>query len=533
VRRCDRWVWLGLLVVGCRVDDPLAPVSESTDPDPPTIPELTVPAPEAEPPRVDCDALGLVQHRWWTNGFGRSIDPRSRAGDVILSTTRGTFDLAAGWSGCEVLLVLPDQPAQEGTDLWSEEALEDLLDELPAHALLLVGSRYGDDDWVEQVDGWADALDDPRLWVADEPLAEVEGWLGEAMSRFGWGFGVDRQQRIRYVGSFADVAKYNADIGWWDGSLVMAAHEVEHWEFEAERQAALDEVEVTEVDLFTGEVVQDPSWAGERSTTTVTLPADLDAFDTLEADLYLGCDGEGELGICPAWDYLVHLYLCAPGETTCSIEVGRWITTYHREGHWVHDLSPLLPLLPEGQATFQFYSQQPYEVNLSLRLSTRGVDRPSQAIELHRGSELTEEFAAREPLTVQVPTSTRKAELVTVISGHGQVGSGNCAEFCLLENVFTVGEVEEVRITYPKAGTEQGCENDVGNGTVPNQYGTWWFGRQGWCPGKQVEVERHDITDWVTPGEPVDIGYDVRQLGEDYVQEGARMDVSSWLVVYE
>jgi len=527
-----RWL-LGLgLVTACTAPAPDR-VSATTEPgDPPEVPIPEVVQTSDDPPRTDCAALGLPVEPWWTLGHGRSIDPGARAGDVVLSTTRGTFDLAADWSGCEVLLVLPDAPLQEDTNLWSEAALAELLEALPEHVLLVIGSRFGDPSWVDDAAGWAASLDDERLWVADQPLAEAPGWLGEAMTQFGWGFGVDRQQQIRYVGSFADVARYNASVGWWDGTLSMAALEVVHWEFEAERQARLDAEDVDEIDLFTRQVVEDPGWAGERSTTTVQLPDDLSAYDTLEADLHLGCVGEGELGLCPPWDYLVHLYLCAPGEEVCSIEVGRWISTYHREGRWVHDLTPLLPLLEGGSTTFQFYSQQPYEVDLSLRLSTRGTPRPIAALPLHGGAWLDGSLGERPPVEVQIPAEAGRIELASVISGHGQAGFLNCAEFCVLDNVFRFDD-HAVVIDYPIAGTEQGCELDVGNGTVPNQYGTWWFGRQGWCPGKEVPVERHDLTDQLDPGTVVSVDYEVLYNDQPYTNASARMDVSSWLVVYE
>ena len=529
-------MWLALGLVACSSAPPERD-SQQTAPQPPEVPTVEVAPTTEPPPRVDCEALSLPTERWWTNGHGRSTDPGARAGDVVLSTTRGLFELAAGWSGCEVLLVLPDLPRQEDADLWAERAdLEELLAALPPHAILVVGSRYGDAAWVERVDVWARELDDPRLWVADQPLVDEPGWLGPLMAEWGWGFGVDRQQQIRYVGSFADVDRYDAGIGWWRGRLSYAAYDVAHWEFEADRAARLRTDDAHVVEVFEGITVADPGWAGERTTRTVALPADLERFDTLELDLHLGCKGEGEFGLCPPWDYLVNLTLCTEAEAAagdrCSIEFGRWISAYHREGRWVHDVSPLLPLLQGGEATFQFYSQQPYEVRLSLRFREQGVERPLVAIPLVSGGALDEAFVERAPITVDVPPGDGRVELVTVVSGHGQAGSLTCAEFCVLDQLFTVGEAE-VALRYFKAGTSRGCEATVGEGTVPNQYGTWWFGRQGWCPGREVEVERHDLTGQVPRGATVEVDYDVLLAGEPFILGEARMDVSSWLVVYE
>ena len=42
-----------------------------------------------------------------------------------------------------------------------------------------------------------------------------------------------------------------------------------------------------------------------------------------------------------------------------------------------------------------------------------------------------------------------------------------------------------------------GCENEVSNGVVANQYGSWPYGRAGWCAGQDVKQWSHDITSWV------------------------------------
>ena len=41
----------------------------------------------------------------------------------------------------------------------------------------------------------------------------------------------------------------------------------------------------------------------------------------------------------------------------------------------------------------------------------------------------------------------------------------------------------------------------ISNGVIPNQWGTWGYGRQGWCPGMEVEPFVVDITDYLIPGE--------------------------------
>ena len=42
-----------------------------------------------------------------------------------------------------------------------------------------------------------------------------------------------------------------------------------------------------------------------------------------------------------------------------------------------------------------------------------------------------------------------------------------------------------------------GCESEVSNGVVANKYGSWPYGRAGWCAGQDVKQWSHDITSWV------------------------------------
>ncbi len=41
----------------------------------------------------------------------------------------------------------------------------------------------------------------------------------------------------------------------------------------------------------------------------------------------------------------------------------------------------------------------------------------------------------------------------------------------------------------------------IATGVIPNQYGTWGYGRAGWCPGLDVDPYIVDITDYVEIGE--------------------------------
>ena len=39
----------------------------------------------------------------------------------------------------------------------------------------------------------------------------------------------------------------------------------------------------------------------------------------------------------------------------------------------------------------------------------------------------------------------------------------------------------------------------IAQGVIPNQYGTWGYGRAGWCAGQDVKLWKYDISHWINP----------------------------------
>ncbi len=128
---------------------------------------------------------------------------------------------------------------------------------------------------------------------------------------------------------------------------------------------------------------------------------------------------------------------------------------------------------------------------------------------------------------------------MAVISGHGfGADTANCAEFCNHTHHFVVNGVEHIK-AHPEAGTDEGCVDQVAVGTTPNQFGTWFFGRGGWCPGLDIPPWVVDVTADVTPGETASIAYQGLLDGEPYDPDLTggtfypRIDMVSWLAIYE
>ena len=100
-------------------------------------------------------------------------------------------------------------------------------------------------------------------------------------------------------------------------------------------------------------------------------------------------------------------------------------------------------------------------------------------------------------------------ELVTIISGHGQTDSDNCAEWCNHVHTFTLNDSAEAKheVSYSDIGSRFGCAARAGEGVIPGQWGNWSQSRAGWCPGLPVETVRFDITDQVTLGSENRLAY--------------------------
>ena len=82
-----------------------------------------------------------------------------------------------------------------------------------------------------------------------------------------------------------------------------------------------------------------------------------------------------------------------------------------------------------------------------------------------------------------------KVVLAFTLSGHGE------CEFMETTHIFTVNGVDFQWSSVGVAGTAMGCSTQVRSGRVqPNQHGTWYTGRNGWCNGADVPVHLMDVT---------------------------------------
>ena len=164
----------------------------------------------------------------------------------------------------------------------------------------------------------------------------------------------------------------------------------------------------------------------------------------------------------------------------------------------------MLPLLRDGgRRRLRWYASRQwdprpanYVVSLSLRFSNRG--RPMRPFAAERlawpGGGLDTNYATRNPVArFTPPAGTRRVELYALVTGHG-AATGQCAEFCNHQHHFSLNGGAERSLRHPEAQTLDGCRDRVDEGVVPNQHGTWYFGRGGWCPGLDVRPFTADLT---------------------------------------
>ncbi|XP_072020016.1 uncharacterized protein [Amphiura filiformis] len=241
---------------------------------------------------------------------------------------------------------------------------------------------------------------------------------------------------------------------------------------------------------------------------TVKMPklTEIQKYKKVELDAYLSCPGTTD-GTCPPWDHIMSLYVCCDNTSAlCGMELGRWITPFRRRiGHWLTNITPLIPLLTSDTCTFTMkldaWWAEPWKPSLNIRFSeyNRNPDAsdmyPYKVVPLFQGGTFNKSYNTQyKPIDFTVPTQVSKVEIVAIITGHGSDENG-CGEFCPTSHHFVVNAKHENVKNFSTAGTLLGCA--VGKpitGVEPNEHGTWLYGRNGWCNGRQVDPWVIDIT---------------------------------------
>ncbi|MFT3775789.1 MAG: peptide-N-glycosidase F-related protein [Minicystis sp.] len=512
----------------------------------------------APDPTAACKDLGFASRPFADGPYGTHRG--DVAADFTLDLADGTsFHLKDHFSGCDSYLFIPDVlPVSDldPTSIWENKTdLRTLLEQSPKNVHFFFVSRTKDDAQAKaNIQGMQARVDEVigaltadeitqwkgRVHVLAKKATDLGNWVGDVLGTHGRiGFSIDRRQIIRGAGDLADVKRFDQALDdamkWpWKWNLAYAQNDPKYFNAQSDLLDKLDAEGATVVDLWKGETLM------ELADTTVKLPDDMSQFDTFEVEVTQQCPNpdEIELGNCGAWDYIAQLYLADDPDNL--VELARFITSYHRETHWVADVSSLLPLLASGgQHAFRWsfapsWNTQPTATKLSLRFSNqkKGM-RPKQATYLFSGGGFGSMYnVGRAPVDVPIPATAKKVELFVIVTGHG-AGTSQCSEFCNHQHEFTINGTAH-KHDFPLAGTQDKCMPNITKGMTPNQAGTWWFGRGGWCPGQQVDPWVLDVTSEVTPGQTATVSYRGLFKNIDPPPDGAGdINMVSYLVVHE
>jgi hypothetical protein len=173
-------------------------------------------------------------------------------------------------------------------------------------------------------------------------------------------------------------------------------------------------------------------------------------------------------------------------------------------------------LQPGGEKLFKFnVSGWPNSIiTVKLRLYEEVSEiQPKEFIYLWGGAQFNSNYNNNhDPVIFSIPENAQRIEFATYITGHGGgCDNGNCAEFCNSKHMFEVnGGVGSFEKSHPEASLLTDCMEleSISEGVIPNQWGTWGYGRAGWCPGLDVEPFIVDITEYIMPGEENIMTYD-------------------------
>ena len=443
--------------------------------------------------------------------------PMQSVPHFTVPTLDGTYYFQQEWTGHDIYYFLfkyTDSSGNSNAGTWGQSP-GPFIRGLPENVHLFFGSfdTTYHTDVINRKAAIENALnpDEEEMWqdrihYIDQQAGSISGGLGQMISSFNNPryMGIDRFQLARETGSlYAWTSQTNDPM-----HLV---HEPHQWNAEFPVEIRRHDPAVQEVTLMDFARHSGGWSSGFTSTQSTILPGNLTGYDTLEVYHEHACfdrsnryqKSDGSYGGCHEWDYEANLKICqADNASSCGTEFMRWITTYGREGKWLTDVSPYLFMLDNNEnRTFQYKGANKGDLTVSFLFSDWGSGlRGEDATFAFTGGQFdgtyNNESKHTRELNFTVPSWASKVQIVATITGHGfGKDAENCAEFCDHQHHYELNG-QSTYEWHPLVYSNEGCENEVRNGVVANQFGSWPFGRAGWCAGQDVKQWTYDITSW-------------------------------------
>ena len=414
-----------------------------------------------------------------------------------------------------------------------------------------------------------------HLHFVPQRASTINNWVRDVINGK-MAFAIDRFQKIRQIGYLGNPS------GFTGTHLSYLTHEAHYFNYEWENINEPN-IEYDELIIFDREIYSGGWASTITQMVDFPSNEELNNYSGLSVELLRGCpDSEGNYDDegCDDYDRIAHLYVCEGicyqdneypwimDEYLCTAsgfywvndlcisttyfenesnesceqlnynwnynsgcyEIARWITPFDRQPHHLTNISPFLANLRPGGTKLIKYQESGWP-NSMLTLKLRFYideesNSPQTYIPIWNGTvQFNPNYGVnRPPVEFSVPSNATKVEFVTYITGHGWGSNGcyNCAEFCNSNHIFTVngGEFQFNR-DHPTASSNNYCMSldAITQGTIPNQYGTWGYGRAGWCPGMDVKPFITDLTDHVYIGANNIIDYEAcRVTGDSCVE---------------
>ena len=496
---------------------------------------------------------------WKENGHGNGR--MDTVAHFSLPTLDGTWSFRNEWTGNDVYIFLfkyTDSSGNGNNADWSKNP-GPMIRQLPDNAHLFYGSF--DNSYNSDVQGRKSAVQSAlnadeelkwqdRIHYIDQDMSTASGGIGDLIGNWNsFYYGIDRFQRAREIGS----------IYAWTSQT----NDITHWAYEARMYNYEFPTEVRETDpnihtvTIVDEVWHSGGWSGGYTSTyenaSISLPNNISTYDTLEVFHEHACEdrrnryqkSDGSYGGCHEWDYLAYMKICdRDNSSKCGTEFMRWITTYGREGRWLTDISPYLFMLEDNDVrNFKYQGANKGTMTVKLLFSNWNKgERSTSGEQVFTGGQFAGEYNNESRYKRQhnftALSDYHSLKIVATITGHGfNQDQANCAEFCDHEHHYFLNGNTAYE-WHPIVSDSQGCEKEVDEGVVANQFGSWPFGRAGWCAGQDVKQWVYDITDWVDNSSTNNLQYKGLFNGQEYVPQdtnggGREIRANIWLVYYD
>ena len=481
----------------------------------------------------------------------------------ILYPQNPEWNLEQNWTGNDSYIFIHfDANVSSSSALWGSSTREQLLTTSPynVHYFFISNRTQYESDMVQMKEIYDEileefSLEDQNHWnnhlhFINEKTSNLNNWLSTALTGK-FALAIDSFQQLREIGYLGNPATFSGTY------IHYLAHEALYFDYEnntfSETNNNYNEITIFEREHYTG------GWAASISQVfDVPNQQELSQYNKMEVELLRGCPDANmnysDAG-CDDYDRIARLYFCDLDGSNCY-EIAKWITPFDRQPHSLTDISPFLSILRSNeneQKTLKFQESGWPNSLLTIKLRLyNGVNEDGYAQVIYplwnNTVQFNPDYNENRPAQVfSVPSNATKVEFVSYISGHGWGSAGcfNCCEFCNSRHIFSInGGVYEFNQSFPDASSNTHCmdpETIQTTGVIPNQYGTWGYGRAGWCPGRDVKPYIMDITEHIIAGDDNVIDYNACRVsgnscvspppcaGDGYCPEIA---MSSYIIVY-